>query len=103
MNFDTDTRTPITVTVTTSFDPSAATLSLELDGNGTLHACNWTGAATQSGQTWTRVAQTADTFVGPGADPTGATVIPLGHHTTKTHTTSGGNVYVEPSTPIDVR
>lgn len=100
MNFDRQTRARLTVTVSTDFDPAGA--SVELGVDGTWYPATWTAAATSAGGKWTRRAQTTAYFAGPDATPAGATVLATGRRRTQTRVTSGGDVIVAASTPIDV-
>lgn len=100
MNFDSETRTRLIVTVVTDFDPADATLEVKVDT--TWHAATWTGAAVKSSNRWTRVGRTVGYFAGPDATPNGATVLVKGRHATDTRVTAGGDQIVWPSTPVDV-
>ncbi len=104
MKFDNETRTRLIVTVTTDFDPADATLEVGVDG--TWHPASWTDPAVVSnsatGRKWTRAARTVGYFAGPDVDPSGATALTTGRHSTETRVTSGADVIVATSTPIDV-
>lgn len=104
MKFDKATRAKITLTVTTDFDPGAATVELGVDG--TWYPATWISRAdytpVKNTPQWTRRAQTDGYFAGPGATPAGAVVLAAGTHTTQARVTSGGQVVAAASTTIEV-
>jgi hypothetical protein len=93
-------------------NPATRTRStVEVKVDADWHPAAWLAAATSSVVTvggvsvtrWSRPARTTDYFCGPEATPSGATVLTLGRHLTKTRVTLGGDQLVAESTPIDVR
>lgn len=103
MRLVTGTRTRILADLTFEFDPSAATVTIEIDDNGTLHDATWVGPAVSVGAEWTRTAQTVEFFVaGPVDDPGTAIELPLGRHYTTAHVTAGADSFLTPSTVLDV-
>lgn len=100
MIFNRATRAKLIATVTTDFDPATATL--EVDVGGTWYPATWTTAATSGRGTWTRTGTTDSFFLGPDATGGGVT-LPAGRTSTRTRVTSGGEVIVAYSSPIDVR
>lgn len=101
MRFNNDTRTRILIpAMVTTFDPTSATIELKIDS--TWYPAEWTAAATAGSGTWTRPARTTGYFAGPTAVASGATVLTAGRHLTETRVTNGGDIIVEPSSPIDV-
>lgn len=102
MRLTTGTRTRILADLTFEFDPSAATVQLEIDG-GDMVAATWAGPAVAQGGTWTRTAQSDGFYIaGPVDDPDGATVLALGRHNVTAHVLAAGESYVTPATVIDV-
>lgn len=102
MKFDAGTRTRLLVTMTLDFDPTGSTVEVKVDD--TWHAATWQGTPTNTGGKWTQTARTTDYFAGPEvAAPGGAVVLAATpRHTTQTRVTSGTDVIVADSTPIDV-
>lgn len=105
MRLVTGTVTRILVDLTFEFDPSAATVQVELDDDGVLLPATWVGPAVEdtAGGTWSRTAQTDGTFIaGPVADPAPYVELDLGRHFTTAHITAGTDSFVTPATVIDV-
>lgn len=100
MRFDNGTRTQLLVDTTASIDLTGATAEVEV--NGTWFPVEWTAEPVKVGAKWTRAGRTTAYFAGPNATPTGATVLTLGRHLTRTRVTKGSDVLVKDSTPIDV-
>ena len=100
MNFDPGTRTRLLVNMTLDFDPTGSTVEVKVDD--TWHAATWQGSAVQKGTSWTQTARTTDYFAGPEATAAGASVLAVGRHPTHTRVTSGSDVIVAKSSPIDV-
>jgi hypothetical protein len=109
VKLDNETRTRITVTVTTDFDPADSTVELGVDLNdpdpeveNPWLSCTWQAPAVEASGKWTRRALTDAYVAGPDVTPDGATVLTAGRHLTQTRVTSGGDQIVAASTPIDV-
>ncbi|MDR7253685.1 hypothetical protein J2X46_002675 [Nocardioides sp. BE266] len=100
MKFDAGTRTRLIATMTLDFDPTGSTVEVKVDS--TWHPASWQDAAVQSGGKWTQAARSTGYFAGPEATADGATVLAAGRHATQTRVTSGTDVIVADSTPIDV-
>lgn len=100
VKLDNETRAQITLTVTTSFDPTDSTVELGIDD--AWYDATWTAAAVESDGKWTRQALTDDHFAGPDAGAVVGIVLTSGRHLTQTRVTSSVGEVVAPSTPIDV-
>jgi hypothetical protein len=100
MKFDDETRARLPFKVDSELDLTSATVELKVDG--TWYAAGWEGAATKTGNRWTRPARTSEHFAGPNVTASGAVVLTLGRHLTQVRVTSGGDQIVAASTPIDV-
>lgn len=103
MKFDAGTRTRLLVKMELDFNPTGSTVELKVDSM--WHAATWQGAAVKTGSTWEQYARTTDYFAGPEvAAPAGATVLGINpaRHLTQTRVTSGTDVIVADSTPLDV-
>lgn len=110
MKFDAGTRTRPLAHMEMTFDPTGSTVELKVDD--TWHAAEWQGEPVQrqvrNEQTgdmeprWFQTARTTDYFAGPEATASGATVLTAARHLTQTRVTSGTDVIVADSTPLDV-
>lgn len=101
MKFDAGTRTRLLVKMELDFDPTGSTVEVKVDD--VWHAASWQGSAVQSGGVWRQTARTSDYFAGPEvASPAGATVLAVTRHLTQTRVTSGTDVIVADSSPLDV-
>lgn len=102
MRLTVGTRTRIIADLTFEFDPTNATVELELDDSGVWHPATWTGPAVvlPSGD-WTREAQSDEFFIGGESDGS-AVALPIGRHFTTARVTLAGQPYLAPSTIIDV-
>lgn len=103
MKFDAGTRTRLLVKMELDFDPTGSTVEVKVDS--TWHPATWQDSPVQSGGKWTQTARTTDYFAGPEvANPAGATVLGISpaRHLTQTRVTSGSDVIVADSTPLDV-
>lgn len=100
MKFDAGTRTRITATMTLDFDPTATTIEVKV--GPTWYPATWQGTPVTSGGKWTQAARTTTYFAGAEADPAGAVVLPATRHLTQTRVTSGTDVIVADTEPIDV-
>lgn len=102
MKFDAGTRTRLLVNMTVDFDPTGSTVDVKIDS--TWYPADWQGTPVQSAGKWTQTARTTGYFAGPEvASPGGAVVLTATRHVTQTRVTSGTDVIVADSTPIDVR
>ena len=95
------TRTRILADLTVDIDPTGSTVELKVDG--TWYPAEWQGASVLAAGKWKQTARTTGYFAGPDAVAAGATVLAVGRHLTKTRVTSGSDILVAPSSPIDVR
>ena len=111
MRFDAATRTRLNVNMETDFDPTGSTVEVKVDA--AWHAATWQGSPVQkkvrderSGamvDRWFQTARTTDYFAGPEvASPGAATVLTATRHLTQTRVTSGTDVIVADSDPLDV-
>ena len=100
MKFDAGTRTRLLVKMELDFDPTGSTIEVKVDT--AWHAATWQGSAVQSGSKWTQTARTTGYFAGPEATPAGATALTATRHLTQTRVTSGADVLVADSDPLDV-
>lgn len=101
MKFDAGTRTRLLVRMELDFDPTGSTVEVKVDS--TWYPATWQGSAAQANGKWTQTARTTGYFAGPEvASPAGATVLTATRHNTQTRVTSGSDVIVADSTPIDV-
>ena len=100
MRFDAGTRTRLLVKMELDFDPAGSTVAVKVDD--TWHAASWQGEPVSKSGRWTQTAQTTDYFAGPEATAAGATVLSATRHLTQTRVTSGSDVIVADSDPIDV-
>lgn len=100
MKFDAGTRTRLLVKMETDFDPTGSTVEVKVDD--TWHAAEWQDTAVEAGGRWKQTARTTDYFAGPEASPSGATVLAATRHLTQTRVTSGTDVIVADSSPLDV-
>lgn len=104
MILNNDSRARIKVTVTTSIDPTDATLELKIDD--TWYPCDWDGDATEGGEKWTRVAHTTGYFAGPAAVADGAVVLsddPYRHFAETRVSWPGGDTIVNTAGTVDVK
>lgn len=93
MHINDNSRVQITITATTSVDPAAAVAVLAIDT--TEYPCTWLGAATNTGNTWTRTGHTNTWFAGaavPTGQIDGATVLARGIHTAELRVTIGDTI-----------
>jgi hypothetical protein len=105
MRLTTGTSTRIVVDLTFEFDPTGATVAVDIDNDEDWHAAEWLAPAVARGDGWfTRSAQTVQFFVaGPEDNPGTAVVLAPGRHfTTARVTMPDGGVFTAPSTIIDV-
>ena len=72
MRIDDDARLYLRWEAVTNVSPDEATITLKI--GDTLHALVWSGAAVQSGQSWTRTAQSEAMFTGSNVTPQGPDV-----------------------------
>src|SRR5688572_17090163 len=103
MKFDAGTRTRLLVKMELDFDPTGSEVEVKVDS--TWHDAEWQGSPVQSAGKWTQTARTTTYFAGPEATAAGATVlglVPTPRHLTQTRVTSGSDVIVADSTPLDV-
>lgn len=100
MKFDAGTRTRLTARMTLDFDPTGSTVEVKVDG--TWYPATWQGDPVQSGGKWTQTARTIGYFAGPEAELIEAVRLSGGRHLTQTRVTSGADVIVADSSPIDV-
>lgn len=100
MKFDAGTRTRLLVKMELDFDPTGTTVDVKVDD--TWHTASWLDTPVQTGSKWTQTARTTDYFAGPEATAAGATVLTAARHLTQTRVTSGTDVIVADSTPLDV-
>jgi hypothetical protein len=101
MKFDAGTRTRLLVKMELDFDPTGSTVEVKVDS--TWYPASWLDTPVQSGGTWKQTARTTGYFAGPEVvDPAGATVLTATRHLTQTRVTSGTDVIVADSTPLDV-
>lgn len=102
MKFDAGTKTRVIADMTLSIDPDGSTVEIQVDD--TWYPATWQGTAVEAGGKWTQTAQTDGYFAGPDvAIPGAAVVLDTRRHLTQTRVTSGSDVLVEDSTPIDVK
>jgi hypothetical protein len=104
MKFDAGTRTRLLVKMELDFDPSGSTVEVKVDD--TWYPATWLDSPVKSGTRWTQTARTTGYFAGPEvSSPAGAVVLaitPTSRHLTQTRVTSGSDVIVADSTPLDV-
>lgn len=101
MRFDAGTRTRLLAKMEVDFDPTGSTVEVKVDA--TWYPATWLGSAVKSGTTWTQTARTTAYFAGPEVTtPDGATALTASRHLTQTRVTSGADVIVADSDPLDV-
>lgn len=100
MRFDAGTRTRLLVRMELDFDPTGSTVEVKVDD--TWHAAAWLDSPVTSGGKWTQTARTTAYFAGPEAVASGATALAAARHLTQTRITSGADVIVADSSPLDV-
>lgn len=101
MKFDAGTRTRILANMTLDFDPTGSTVEVSIDG--LWHAATWQGSAVQAGSQWTQTARTTAYFAGIEVGiPDSAEILTNGRHLTQTRITSGTDIIVADSDPVDV-
>lgn len=104
MRFDAGTRTRILAAMTLDFDPTGSTVEIRVDS--TWYAATWQGAPVSAGGKWTQTARTTGYFAGPEVSvPAGAVVLtatPTPRHLTQTRVTSGSDIIVADSDPVDI-
>lgn len=101
MRFDAGTRTRILAEMTLDFDPTGSTVEVKVDG--LWHAATWQGEPVATPGKWTQTARTTDYFAGPEVvTPGSAVVLTSARHLTQTRVTSGTDVIVSDSSPVDV-
>lgn len=101
MKFDAGTRTRIIATMTLDFDPTGSTVDVKV--GATWYPATWQGSPVASAGKWTQAARTTGYFAGPEvASPDGAVVLAGPRHLTQTRVTSGTDIIVADSSPVDV-
>lgn len=101
MKFDAGTRTRIIATMTLDFDPTDSTVELKV--GAIWYPAMWQGTPVTSAGRWTQAARTTGYFAGPEvATPDGAVVLVGPRHLTQTRVTSGADIIVADSSPVDI-
>lgn len=100
MKFDAGTRTRLLVAMTLDFDPTGSEVEVKVDD--TWHAATWLATPVSAAGKWKQTARTDNYFAGPEATPNGATQLTAARHHTQTRITTGADVIVSDSTPLDV-
>lgn len=103
MRIDDDARLYIWWDATFTFDPTDATVELDVDG--TRYPMTWTTTAAGSGSQWTRTARTTAKFVGRSRTAAGGEVaLTAGRHMAEpiVSTVDGQIVPIAYPAPIDV-
>lgn len=104
MKFDAGTRTRIIATLMLDFDPTGSTVEVKI--GSTWYPATWQGTPVSAAGKWTQSARTTGYFAGPEVASPGAavvlTVTPTPRHLTQTRVTSGTDIIVADSDPVDI-
>lgn len=88
MSIGSDAKTYVWADGVTTFDPTGATVELEVAG--VRYGMSWEAAAVQTGASWTRTARTTELF--SGVDRADGVRLPAGRHLAKLIYTVGEQV-----------
>ena len=100
MIFDAGTRTRLLAALTLDFDPTGSTVEVKVDA--AWYPATWQGAPIAAGGKWTQTARTTGYFAGPEAVLGSAVLLAVTRHLTQTRVTSGTDIIVADSDPVDV-
>lgn len=101
MRFDAGTKTRILEDMELSFDPTGTTVEIKIDAE--WYPATWIGSPVAASGKWTQTARTTGYFAGPEVvTPGAAVVLTQSRHLTQTRVTSGSDIIVADSSPVDV-
>lgn len=101
MRIDDDARLYLWWDAVLTFDPSSATVELDVDG--TRYAMTWIDTAANDGTRWTRTARTTAKFIGSAMTISGSDVkLTVGRHIAEPIVSTADGQVVPSSSPVPI-